>query len=72
MRNSGSINGNSCFKKESSIMKKIYQNPEIKVVNVQTATMIAESTHSVGFGSSVSSASGAEARGGLWDDDEEE
>ena len=53
-------------------MKKIYQNPEIKMVKVQTTQMIAASELR-GFGDSVESASGAESRGGgFWDDEEEE
>ena len=54
-------------------MKKIYHNPEIKIVKVQTAQMIAASEKR-GFGDSVESASGAESRrfGGFWDDDDED
>ena len=52
-------------------MKKIYQNPEIKIVKVQTAQMIAASDQR-GFGDDVDTASGAESRrfGGLWDDED--
>ena len=51
-------------------MKKTYINPTTQVVSVELVQMIAES---MGFGASVTSASGAESRrGGVWDDDEEE
>lgn len=52
-------------------MKKIYQNPEIKVVKIQTAKMIAASQ--LGIGDNVESASGAESRrfGSHWDDEED-
>lgn len=51
-------------------MKKTYQNPEIKIVKVQMAQMIAAS---IGFGEDVTDASKADARrgGGFWDDEEE-
>ena len=54
-------------------MKKIYQNPEIKIVKVQTAQMIAASEQR-GFGDSVESASGADSRrgGSLWDDEDDD
>lgn len=50
-------------------MKKIYQNPEINVVKITVSQMIATS---LGYGSSVTSAAGAESRdvNDLWDDDE--
>ena len=53
-------------------MKKIYQNPEIKVVKIQTAKMIAAS-EKVSFGASVDTAEGAESRrfGSHWDDEED-
>ena len=52
-------------------MKKIYQNPEMKVIKIQTAKMLAASQ--LGIGDSVGSASGAEARryDPLWDDEED-
>ncbi len=51
-------------------MKKIYKNPELKVVKIQTTKMIAAS---LGFGAGVDNANGAEARrgGSLWDDEED-
>lgn len=56
-------------------MKKIYQNPEIKIVKVQTAKMIADSTR-MGINSSDpaldNESSVASRRGGsFWDDDED-
>ena len=55
-------------------MKKTYQNPEIKVVKVQTAQMIAASTE-VGVGSNydpeTSGAIQSRRGGSLWDDDDE-
>jgi len=54
-------------------MKKTYQNPVIKVVKIQTLQMMAASPQTIGFGASVTSASGAESRrfGGDFLDDEE-
>jgi len=51
-------------------MKKIYQNPEMKVIKIQTAKMLAAS---LGIGASVESASGAESRrfGSFLDDEED-
>lgn len=54
-------------------MKKIYQNPAIMIVRVQTAKMIANS-EKIGFGAEVESAVEAESRhrgSSLWDDDED-
>lgn len=46
-------------------MKKIYKSPTIVVVKIEQQKMIAES---LGFGDSISSASGAEVKdGGDWD-----
>ncbi len=42
-------------------MKKIYKNPVLEVIKIQTLQMLAASEN-VGFGDSVNSASGAEAR----------
>lgn len=50
-------------------MKKIYINPEINVVKVQPAQMIANSTPR--YGGSTTAASGNLSKGGWsWDDDE--
>ena len=52
-------------------MKKIYQNPEIKIVKVKTAQMIAASP---GYGGTTTAGSGNLSReygGSLWDDDED-
>ena len=57
------------FKKKTA-MKKIYQIPEMKVVKVQTARMIAASTAEM-YGKNAEG-DGLSRRGGsLWDDDEE-
>ena len=51
-------------------MKKIYQNPKIKIVKVQTAQMVASSP---GYGGNTTESSGNLSRrfgGSLWDDDE--
>lgn len=53
-------------------MKKIYQNPEIKIVKVQTAQIMAGSP---GYGGNTIETSGNLSRengGSLWDDDEED
>jgi hypothetical protein len=53
-------------------MKKIYQNPTLTIVNVQTTQMIAASEQR-GFGGNVTTATGAESRRNtLWDDEEED
>ena len=50
-------------------MKKAYINPTTQVISVELVQMIAQS---MGFGASVTSASGAEGRGGsAWDDEED-
>ena len=51
-------------------MKKTYQNPEINIIIIQPAQMIAES---LGFGEDVKSASSADARrGNRWGSDDDE
>lgn len=52
-------------------MKKIYQNPEIKIVKVQTAQMVAASP---GYGGSTTETSGNLSRegGSLWDDENDD
>ena len=54
-------------------MKKIYEHPTLNVVHLKPMTMIMASEN-VEVGDSVTSASGAEAKGGFagwsWDDDE--
>lgn len=50
-------------------MKKIYQNPEIIVINVQTSQLMQASPN---YGGSTSKTSGNLSRqGSSWDDDEE-
>ena len=51
-------------------MKKIYQNPEIKVIKVQTAKMIAVSAEM--FGKDAESEALSRRGDFLWDDDEED
>lgn len=50
-------------------MKKIYQNPEVKIVKVQTAKMIAASTEM--YGKDATDAAMSRQGGSLWDDDED-
>lgn len=52
-------------------MKKIYQNPEMKVIKIQTAKMLAASQ--LGIGDNVNTAEGADARrfDSFWDDEED-
>ncbi len=62
-------------KERKQAMKKIYQNPEIKIVNVQMAQMIAASNPE-GFKGALGSEGGDGSaalgrRGGFFDDDEE-
>ena len=59
-------------KERKQAMKKIYQNPEIKIVKVQTAQIMAGSP---GYGGNTIETSGNLSRengGSLWDDDEED
>ena len=55
-------------------MKKIYQNPEIKIVKVQTAKMIATSTkmgiNSSGAALEEETSVASRRSGGLWDDED--
>lgn len=52
-------------------MKKTYQNPEIKIVKVQTAQIMAASP---GYGGSTNETEGNLSRrgGSLWDDEDED
>ena len=52
-------------------MKKIYQNPEILIVNIQSAQIMSASEE-LHFGSSVNTASGAESREGRFFDDDDD
>ena len=56
-------------------MKKIYQNPETKIVKVQTAKMIAVSGFNQDLGGEGTGGAGGNAlsrRGGsVWDDDDD-
>ena len=53
-------------------MKKIYQNPETKIVKVQTAKMIAVSSLEM-YGKNATGPAMSRQRGGSnWDDDESE
>lgn len=60
-------------KKKTSNMKKIYQNPELKVVKIKTAQLLAGSPLQLGIGDKVNSADGAESRrfGSFLDDEED-
>ena len=51
-------------------MKKIYQKPVIELVIVEIQHIMATGSEQLGVGATVNSATGAEARGGDWDDDE--
>ena len=53
-------------------MKKKYENPTLNIVHLKPTKMIM-SSETVPVGDSVTSASGAEAKGGMfWSDDEPE
>ena len=54
-------------------MKKIYQNPELKVVKIKTAQLLAGSPLQLGIGKSFDTAEGAESRrfGSFLDDEED-
>lgn len=56
-------------------MKKIYQNPEMKIVKVQVAQLMVTSpaTTTVEVGDNLTTAEGAESRSfntSIWDDEE--
>lgn len=66
--------GNSFpIKKKNKAMKKIYINPDLKIVKIQTSKMFATSEY-INVGDNVTTASGAESRrgGSIWDDEDEE
>ena len=54
-------------------MKKIYQNPELKVVKIKTAQLLAGSPLQLGIGDEVKTTTGAESRrfGSFLDDEED-
>lgn len=55
-------------------MKKIYQNPEIKIVKVETSKILAGSSEeTLNYGGSTTKSSGNLSRDGgdFWDDDDE-
>lgn len=56
-------------------MKKIYINPDLKIVKIQTSKMFATSEY-INVGDNVTTASGAESRRrdhkSVWDDEEED
>ena len=51
-------------------MKKIYQNPETKVIKVQSTQMIAASINA--YGKNATSDAMSRNSGSLWDDDAED
>lgn len=51
-------------------MKKTYQNPQIEIVNVQTAQMIAASTEM--YGKNATGAAMSRRHESVWDDEEDE
>ena len=74
------IYGNSCLTtKRNRTMKKTYQNPEIKIVKVQIAQLMAGSNpegFNGGLGGDSEGGNGDEGLsrrfgGSLWDDDDE-
>ncbi len=60
------------FKQKDTTMKKIYQNPTIKIVCIATQRLLADSLQ---YGRSTTETSGNLSRRGgndLWDDEDEE
>lgn len=51
-------------------MKKIYQNPDVKIVKVQPMQIIAESLDVKGDYDSSSITMGSRQGGGAWEDDD--
>ena len=59
------------FKQKDTTMKKIYQNPTIKIVRIATQRLLADSLQ---YGRSTTETSGNLSRrgGDIWDDEDEE
>jgi hypothetical protein len=59
------------FKQKDTTMKKIYQNPTIKIVRIATQRLLADSLQ---YGRSTTETSGNLSRrgGSIWDDEDEE
>ena len=50
-------------------MKKTYKTPQMEVVKIQTASMLAASTQSIGFGGSYQDVGGAASREYYYDEE---
>ena len=50
-------------------MKKTYKTPQMEVVKIQTATMLAASTQSIGFGVGNQDVGGAASRDYYYDEE---
>ena len=50
-------------------MKKTYKTPQMEVVKIQTATMLASSTQSIGFGGGYQDVGGAASREYYYDEE---
>ena len=59
------------FKQKDTTMKKIYQNPTIKIVRIATQRLLADSLQ---YGGTTTKNNGNLSRRGndLWDDDEDD
>ena len=60
-------------KERNKAMKKTYQNPTVKIVNVELSSMVAATLNINQNGSALTSEDNVAARrgGSFWDDDEE-
>lgn len=63
-----SIHGNLCLNKKRKTMKKIYINPETKIVKIQTANMIAISL----YGKDAEDQGMSRRGNNVWDEEDEE
>ena len=66
-----SIHGNLCLNKKRKTMKKIYQNPETKIVKIQTANMIAVSNINT-YGEDATGPGMSRRGNNVWDEEDEE
>ena len=52
------------------MMKKTYKTPQMEVVKIQTASMLAGSTQSIGFGGGYQNVGGAASRDYYYDEEQ--
>ena len=73
MRNSCTINGNSCYNLKETTMKKTYIEPKMQEIRLNISNIICVS--GLGVSNQTTTEAGvtdAESRGGRWFDDDED